>query len=93
MSDKGYRTRLNELRLARAAKMKHDITYQDIANHTGLAYMTVHRYATKNIARPDFETLAKLAGYFGVAVEDLIYPVDNNTVDESPGQRVGVGTA
>ncbi len=81
----GYRIRVDELRRKRAAERNEDITYADIAKATGLNYRTVHRYATKRIARPDYLTLARLAQFFEVPVEALI--------DEGQGQKVAVVTA
>lgn len=79
MSQTGYKSHLIREKLRMAARKGHDISYQDIADATGLAYMTVHRYATKVIPRPDFETVLKLAGYFGVPVEDFVYSVAEET--------------
>lgn len=88
MSEKRfYRTKLIPMKLAKAKDVGHDISYQDIAEATGLSYMTVHRYATKPIPRPDYETVARLASYFGVAIEEF---VDD---EGAPGQRAGEATA
>ncbi|WP_119069158.1 helix-turn-helix domain-containing protein [Aggregatilinea lenta] len=82
-----YRTKLIPMKLAKAKDVGHDISYQDIAEATELSYMTVHRYATKQIPRPDYETVARLATYFGVPIEEFVYE------ETDPGQIVGEATA
>lgn len=72
MTQTRYRTRLRQLKLEKAMRMGKEITYQDVAEATGLSYQTVHRYATKVIPRPDYETVVKLANYFRVSVEDFM---------------------
>jgi transcriptional regulator with XRE-family HTH domain len=83
----GYRTRIDELRRKRAVELNKDITYQEIARATGLNYMTIHRYATKVVPNPHFATLAKIAQYFEIPVEQLVIPEDEDT---EQGQKVAV---
>jgi len=83
-----FRTRIDDLRRKRALETREDISYMDIARATGLAYQTVHRYATKEIV-PNYETLAKLARYFGVPIEELIISEDE---EAEQGQGVAVAT-
>jgi len=89
MAQKQYRTRLIPLKLKLAAKLGRDISYQDIANATGLSYQTVHRYATKAIPRPDYETVAALARYFSVSVEQFVYEDRPDDMTSESGQAAG----
>lgn len=84
MDERGYRTHLNRERLKLAVKLGRDVSYQEIAEKVGLNYMTVHRYATKSISRPDLDTVLRLAAYFGVPVEEFVY--------KENGEDVGVFT-
>ena len=87
MTQMRYRTRLRQLKLEKAMRMGKEITYQDVAEATGLSYQTVHRYATKVIPRPDYETVVKLANYFQVPVEEFML-AGREEADE--GQLVAV---
>ena len=72
----GYKTHLNRERLKLAVRLGREVPYQEIADAVGLNYMTVHRYATKTISRPDLDTVLKLADYFGVPVEEFVFKED-----------------
>jgi transcriptional regulator with XRE-family HTH domain len=91
MSQKRYRTHLIKLLLAKSNDEGRQISYQEVANLTELSYPTVHRYATKEIQRPDYETVATLAGYFGVAIEQFIYEAEVDQDEQNPeGQLMAV---
>lgn len=83
MPEKTWRTRLRQLKRKMSLETGRDITYQDIANETGLSYQTVHRYATKVIPRPDYETVVTLAKFFGVPVEELILETESGNEEDS----------
>ncbi|HMN14942.1 MAG TPA: helix-turn-helix transcriptional regulator [Bellilinea sp.] len=91
MATDGYRTHLNRERWKLAARRGSEVSYQDVATATQLNYMTVHRYATKAISRPDYDTLAKLAEFFGVAVEDFVYKVEGK--EEAPKGQIAAAPA
>jgi transcriptional regulator with XRE-family HTH domain len=80
----GFRTHIIKLKHEKALREGRDISYQEIADLSGLSYMTVHRYATKSIPRPDFETVLRLAEYFGVPMEEVVYQ------ESEEGQPAGV---
>ncbi|GIV82086.1 MAG: hypothetical protein KatS3mg051_1440 [Anaerolineae bacterium] len=78
-----YRTRINELRRKRALEENRDVTLTEIARSVGVSRQTIHRYANKALM-PSFEIAVRLADYFGVSIEELLVPADDQ------GQEVAV---
>ena len=68
-------TIINQLAEVKAAKEKRDgkaITWEQVANDTGLAYSTVLRWGKGQIDRYDDKALAKFCEYFGVGVGEIL---------------------
>lgn len=60
--------KLKRLILEKSLRDDRRITNNDIAEATGLHWVTISRYVNGQVRRPDLETLQKIAQYFGVNV-------------------------
>ncbi|HML25038.1 MAG TPA: helix-turn-helix transcriptional regulator [Aggregatilinea sp.] len=87
MSDEYYPfTRMKELMQRKETRTGQQVTYQDIANATGLSISTVERYANNRVMRPDLRIVRKLCDYFGISLSEFV-------VQDDPGQRVAYAVA
>lgn len=69
--------RLDEIRLQREKETGEKLTWEKIAQDTGMAYSTVLRWARNRIDRYDDKALAKFCDYFQVQPGDiLVYEAD-----------------
>lgn len=62
----------------RTYRFKHnEITQQELANAVGVTRLTIHSIETGKF-NPSTLLALKIAGFFGVVVEDIFYLVDEN---------------
>lgn len=105
MIKRGYRTRLGELKRRKEHAMqeaagfveKVSLTWEEIADATGLSRGTIMRYASEIIDEPPWRIVRALTDYFGVTDDELMYEVqytiqdgEKIEVDADPGQRVAL---
>lgn len=74
--------RLRELIDRRSIEWGRDITYEEIAVATGLAWNTIQRIVSKDITNPRVKTMSKIADYLQV---DVAYFTDLG--DDAPATR------
>ena len=65
-------TRIKILMFEKSARERRRITYQDVADGTGLSWSAVERYANGRLDRPNEEWLGMIADYFGVLMSYFI---------------------
>ena len=80
-------TRMKELMMRRETRTGTQLTYQDIADATGLSVSTVERYANNRVRRPDLTVVRQLCEYFGVSLRDFVFQEDE------PGEVVAVAVS
>jgi DNA-binding Xre family transcriptional regulator len=64
--------RLAELKREKEQRDGKTITWEHVAEGTGLAYSTVLRWANDNVDRYDEKALVKLCEFFGVQPGDIL---------------------
>lgn len=67
-----FKTRMLQLLLAKSAREGHRITFDEVAEATGLGRSTIIRYTNKEISRPDWAVVETLCDYFGVSLMEFI---------------------
>jgi len=68
--------RLGELKEQKEQREKRTISWNEIANTTGIAYTTLLRWKNNNVDRFDEPMLVKLCEYFGVQPGDILKYVE-----------------
>jgi transcriptional regulator with XRE-family HTH domain len=71
-------SKIKALMLEKGLREKRRITYQDIAEGTGLTWSTVERYANGRSKRPDPAKVALIAEYFEVDSEYFLSNEDES---------------
>jgi len=56
----------------REAELRHNITYKEVAEQTGISTATLQRWMTGTVKRFDAQSIDKLCGFFGCEISDLI---------------------
>jgi len=62
---------MNFSKTLRALRTENNITQKQLASHLNIARSTLAGYETKS-HQPDFETLQKIANFFGVSIDYLV---------------------
>ena len=59
-----YGTRLEQWKRELSAELERDVTYEEIAQETDLAYSTLQKHVSHRFRRPDFATAAIICSFF-----------------------------
>ena len=69
-------------------RLSHKLTQQEVANILGVDRTTYVKYETGK-SEPTFETLVRLADYFGVSTDYLLGRTDNPNTEEPAVKKDG----
>ena len=69
---------LKKLLFKRELELGRRIYYDEIADATGLSWSTVERYINGRVSQPRLSTVARLAKYFEVPIEELLEDDEGN---------------
>lgn len=65
----------------RILRQEKSFTLRELANELGISYSTLGKYE-RNERQPDFDTLERIANFFGVRIDWLLGRTDIKTFDE-----------
>lgn len=88
-----YKTNLEQWKRELSAELKRDVTYEEIASGTDLAYSTLQKHVSHAFRRPDLATASRICAFFNEkSVRKNRTPVEY-FLETEVGQSVAVGAA
>jgi len=89
MSNPIYKTRIKQWKRELSAELERNVTYDEIAEATGIAYSTLLKHANHEFVRPDYGTAARICKFFNERSLFMRTPLDYFE-DDSTGQPAAV---
>jgi len=87
---RGYATNLEQWKRELSAELQRDVTSEEIARETGLAYSTVIKHGGHVFSRPETDTAARIVDFFNERSEKKRTTLDY-FVEVDLGQLLAVG--
>lgn len=90
MGKPGYKTQLDQWKRELSAELHRDISYEEIAEATGLSYSTLIKHRSHSFTRPDLATAAKIVAYFNEKSDTPRSTMEYFVEESEEGQGVAV---